>query len=174
MFRPDYQKGKQYTGDSSQGIRYPLVPLWGSKNEGVAPLWRFKNTILGFLFWLKVIQVLIPGKQHQHYFQPEHFMQNTYMCSSTVNDFQPEHTTLAIIQFVVSLSHLIIKVVLKAQLNDRLKYTHTPVSYKHQNYFQPEHLILNTYMCSSTYMAFSQNTSHPLGDHPYGFLLEHF
>ena len=36
MLRPEYQKGKQYTGDSSQGIRYPLVPLWGSKNEVVA------------------------------------------------------------------------------------------------------------------------------------------
>ena len=55
MIRPEYQNGKEYTGDSSQGIRYPLVPLWGSKNEEVAPLWRFENTILGFLFWEKVI-----------------------------------------------------------------------------------------------------------------------
>ena len=38
-------------------MRQALVPLWGSKNEGVAPLWRFENTILGFLFWEKVIQV---------------------------------------------------------------------------------------------------------------------
>ena len=44
MLRPEYQKGKQYTGDSSQGIRYPLVPLWGSKNEVVAPKCRFQNT----------------------------------------------------------------------------------------------------------------------------------
>ena len=56
MLRPDYQKGKQYTRDSSQGIRYPLVPLWGSKNEVVAPLCRFQNTIFGQMFWLKVIQ----------------------------------------------------------------------------------------------------------------------
>ena len=45
MLRTEYQKRKQYTGDSSQGIRYPLVPLWGSKNV-VAPKWRFQNTIL--------------------------------------------------------------------------------------------------------------------------------
>ena len=25
----------------------------------------------------------IGAKQHQYYFQPEHFMQNTYMCSVT-------------------------------------------------------------------------------------------
>ena len=57
MIRPEYQNGKEYTGDSSQGMRQALVPLWGSKNEGVAPLSRFENTILGFLFWEKVIQV---------------------------------------------------------------------------------------------------------------------
>ena len=57
MARLENKKSKDYTGDSSQGMNYPLVPLWGSKNEGVAPLWRFENTILGFLFWEKVIEV---------------------------------------------------------------------------------------------------------------------
>ena len=46
MPRPENQKCKEYAGDSSQGIRYPPVPLWGSKNEVVAPKWRFQNTIL--------------------------------------------------------------------------------------------------------------------------------
>ena len=48
MIRPEYQNCKEYTGDSSEGMRQALESLWGSKNEGVAPLWRFKNTILGF------------------------------------------------------------------------------------------------------------------------------
>jgi hypothetical protein len=41
MTRPENQKYKQYTGDSSQAIRYPVVPMWGSKNEVVAPKCRF-------------------------------------------------------------------------------------------------------------------------------------
>ena len=68
MLRPEYQKGKQYTGDSSQGIRLALVPLWGSKNEVVAPLCCFQNTIFGQMFWLKVIKALISWNQHLYYF----------------------------------------------------------------------------------------------------------
>ena len=44
MPRPENQNWKEYTGYSSQGIRYPLVPLLGSKNEVVAPKWCFHNT----------------------------------------------------------------------------------------------------------------------------------
>ena len=54
MLRPEYQKRKQYTGDSSQGIRYPLVPLWGSKNEVVAPKWRTQNIFFGLVLELVI------------------------------------------------------------------------------------------------------------------------
>ena len=46
MLRPEYQKGKQYTGDSSQGMSQALVPLWGSENEVVAPIFRFRTDFL--------------------------------------------------------------------------------------------------------------------------------
>ena len=52
------KNGKKYTGYSSQGIRYPLVPLWDSNNEVVVHKWRFQNTIFGHfclnLFWKKL------------------------------------------------------------------------------------------------------------------------
>ena len=43
---PEYQNWKEYTGDSSQGISYPLVPLWGSKNEVVSPKFHFRTQFL--------------------------------------------------------------------------------------------------------------------------------
>ena len=43
MIRPEYQNWNEYTGDSSKGMRYPLVPLWGSKIEVVAPKWHFRT-----------------------------------------------------------------------------------------------------------------------------------
>ena len=46
MPRPENQKCKEQTGDSSQGVRYPLVPLLGSKNEVVAPIFRFRTDFL--------------------------------------------------------------------------------------------------------------------------------
>ena len=73
MIRPEYQNWKQYTGDPSQGIRYPLVPLWGSKNGVFAPKWRFQNTIFGAVleFALK-FAILVLNIMHQNGFFPEH------------------------------------------------------------------------------------------------------
>ena len=52
---PENRKWKKYIRQSENANGSPLEPLWGSKNEEVAPLWSFENTILGFLFWEKVI-----------------------------------------------------------------------------------------------------------------------
>ena len=41
------KKWKKYNGDSSEGIRLPLVPLWGWKNEVFVPKWGFQNTVFG-------------------------------------------------------------------------------------------------------------------------------
>ena len=73
MPRPEYQNWKEYTEDSSQGISYPLAPLWGSKNEVVAPKWRFQNTIFGAVleFVLK-FAILVLNIKHQNGFFPEH------------------------------------------------------------------------------------------------------
>ena len=44
--RPEYQNWKEYTGDSSQGMSQALVPLWGSENEVLAPIFRFRTDFL--------------------------------------------------------------------------------------------------------------------------------
>ena len=73
MIRPEYQNCKAYTGGSSQGIRSPLVPLWGSKNEVVAPKWRFQNTIFGpVLEFVIKFAILVLNIKHQNDFFPEH------------------------------------------------------------------------------------------------------
>ena len=54
-------------------MSYALVPLWGSKNEVVAPKWRFQNTIFGAVleFVLK-FAILVLNIKHQNGFFPEH------------------------------------------------------------------------------------------------------
>ena len=72
MARPEIQKCKQYTGDSSQGMRYPLVPLWGSKIEVVAPKCRFRTQILEMCSGEKPFWCWFQEKQHLNGFLPEH------------------------------------------------------------------------------------------------------
>ena len=159
MIRPEYQNGKEYTGDSSQGMRQALVPLWGSKNEGVAPLWRFENTILGFLFWEKVIQVQnstnITFSLNILCLAPICVLAPIWLFARTFLNFGH----LRGLGWLQAKPDLLICKSLSQGFRTHL-YS------KHQDYFQPEHHILSTYMCSSTYMAFSQNTSHPVGRSP--------
>ena len=58
-------------------MSYSLVPLWGSKNEVVAPKWRFQNTFLGAVleFVLK-FAILVLNIKHQNGFFAEHFAKN--------------------------------------------------------------------------------------------------
>ena len=73
MARPEDQKCKQYMGDSSQGMRYPLVPLWGSKIEVVAPKCRFRTQILEMCSGKTPSWCWFQEKQHLNGFLPEHF-----------------------------------------------------------------------------------------------------
>ena len=50
-----------------------LVPLWGSKNEVVAPKLRFQNTIFEAVLELVLnFAILVLNHQHQNGFFPEH------------------------------------------------------------------------------------------------------
>ena len=50
-----------------------LVPLWGSKNEVVAPKWRFQNTIFGAVLEFVIkFAILVLNIKHQNDFFPEH------------------------------------------------------------------------------------------------------
>ena len=73
MIRPEYQNWKEYTGDSSQGMRQAAVPLWGSKNEVVAPKWRTQNRFFGPVLELVIkFAILVLNNQHQDGIFPEH------------------------------------------------------------------------------------------------------
>ena len=73
MPRPENQNWKEYTGDSSQGKRSALVPLWGSKNEVVAPKCRTQNTFFGAVLEFVIkFAILVLNIKHQNGFFPEH------------------------------------------------------------------------------------------------------
>ena len=51
-----------------------LVPLWGSKNEVVAPKWRTQNTFFGaVLEFILKFAILVLNIKHKNGFFAEHF-----------------------------------------------------------------------------------------------------
>ena len=65
------------------------MPLWGSKNEVVAPKWRFQNTIFGAVleFALK-FAILVLNIKHQNGFFPEHLAPKSVL---HLDGVLPEH-----------------------------------------------------------------------------------
>ena len=84
--RPEYQNGSEYTGDSSQGMSQALVPLWGSKNEVVAPKLRFQNTIFeAVLEFVIKFAILVLSIKHQNGFFPEHLAPKSVLSKSVLH-----------------------------------------------------------------------------------------
>ena len=67
-------------------MSYALVPLWGSKNEVVAPKLRFQNTIFEAVLELVLkFAILVLNHQHQNGFFPEHLAPKSVLSKSVLH-----------------------------------------------------------------------------------------